>query len=130
MLWYETASIAEKKTSMKRIEFHLKNFKNYQAAILNIERQLEKRSSLQHHHMARQKLEEQKSQYELIVACIETALKELDEIEKQLIDYKYFRDWRMAKCAIEIGYSEKTLFLMKRQLMDQLLISLAAITDI
>lgn len=27
---------------MKRIEFHLKNFKNYQAAILNIERQLEK----------------------------------------------------------------------------------------
>ncbi len=130
MLWYETASIAEKKTSMKRIEFHLKNFKNYQAAILNIERQLEKRSSLQHHHTTRQKLEEQKSQYELIVACIETALKELDEIEKQLIDYKYFRDWRMAKCAIEIGYSEKTLFLMKRQLMDQLLISLAAITDI
>ncbi|WP_138825461.1 transcriptional regulator [Bacillus altitudinis] len=130
MLWYETASITEKKTSMKRIEFHLKNFKNYQAAILNIERQLEKRSYLQHHHMARQKLEEQKSQYELIVACIETALKELDEIEQKLIDYKYFRDWRMAKCAIEIGYSEKTLFLMKRQLMDQLLISLAAITDI
>lgn len=36
----------------------------------------------------------------------------------------------MAKCAMEIGYSEKTLFLMKRQLMDQLLISLAAITNI
>ncbi|PRR99533.1 transcriptional regulator [Bacillus sp. NMCN6] len=130
MLWYETASITEKKTSMKRIEFHLKNFKNYQAAILNIERQLEKR--IPHHldHMTRKKLEEQKNQYELIVACIETALKELDEIEQQLIDYKYFRDWRMAKCAMEIGYSEKTLFLMKRQLMDQLLISLAAITNI
>ncbi|MCY7707256.1 hypothetical protein MH062_17235, partial [Bacillus safensis] len=88
------------------------------------------RSSLQHHHMTRKKLEEQKNQYKLIVACIETALKELDEIEQQLIDYKYFRDWRMAKCAMEIGYSEKTLFLMKRQLMDQLLISLAAIINI
>ncbi|MDR0127033.1 MULTISPECIES: transcriptional regulator [Bacillus] len=130
MLWYETASITEKKASMKRIEFHLKNFKNYQAAILNIERKLEKRSTHHQDHMTRKKLEEQKSQYELIVACIETALKELDDIEQKLIDYKYFRDWRMAKCAIEIGYSEKTLFLMKRQLMDQLLISLAAITNI
>lgn len=90
MLWYETASITEKKTSMKRIEFHLKNFKNYQAAILNIERQLEKRSSLQHHHMARQKLEEQKSQYELIVACIETALKELDEMKRDSLIISIF----------------------------------------
>lgn len=130
MLWYETASITEKKVSIKRIEFHLKNFKNYQAAILNIERQLEKRGTLHQGHITRKKLEDQKNQYELIVACIETALKELDELEQQLIDYKYFRDWRMAKCAIEIGYSEKTLFLMKRQLMDQLLISLAAITNI
>ncbi|MFJ5963940.1 transcriptional regulator [Bacillus sp. NPDC093026] len=130
MLWYETASITEKKNSMKRIEFHLKNFKNYQAAILNIERQLEKRSPLHQDQLTWKKLEDQKSQYELIVACIETALKELDEIEQQLIDYKYFRDWRMAKCALEIGYSEKTLFLLKRQLMDQLLISLAAITNI
>jgi len=36
----------------------------------------------------------------------------------------------MGKCAMEIGYSEKTLFLMKKSLLDKLLVSLAAITNI
>lgn len=42
MLWYEIISEEERKTYIKRIEFHLRNWKNYKAAVLNLERRMEK----------------------------------------------------------------------------------------
>ena len=83
MLWYEIISEEERKTYIKRIEFHL-----------------------------------------------ETAVSELDELERKLVECRYIHYWSMGKCAMEIGYSEKTLFLMKKSLLDKLLVSLAAITNI
>ncbi|MED1738406.1 transcriptional regulator [Bacillus swezeyi] len=132
MLWYETISGDEKKTYIKRIEFHLRNWKNYKAAVLNLERRMDKeeQSGLVKETDMHYQIDAEKRLYQFLLDSMETALAELDEIERTLVEYRYIQNWSMGKCAIEIGYSEKTLFLLKKTLLDKLLVSLAAITNI
>ncbi len=132
LLWYETISEGEKKTYIKRIEFHLRNWKNYKAAVVNLERRMEKEDtgSFVKETEAHYQLDAEKRVYQFLLESMETALAELDEMERTLVEYRYIRNWSMGKCAMEIGYSEKTLFLLKKALLDKLLVSLAAITNI
>lgn len=132
LLWYETISEDEKKTYIKRIEFHLRNWKNYKAAVLNLERRMEKDEKGGHvkETEAYYQIGAEKKLYQFLLDSMETALAELDETERALVEYRYIHNWSMGKCAMEIGYSEKTLFLLKKALLDKLLVSLAAITNI
>ena len=41
---------------------------------------------------------------------METAVSELDELERKLVECRYIHNWSMGKCAMEIGYSEKRCF--------------------
>ncbi|MFN2746868.1 MULTISPECIES: hypothetical protein [Bacillus] len=132
MLWYESLSENEKKTYMKRIEFHLRNWKNYKAAVFNLERRMDKEaeSGLIKEADVNDQIASEKRLYQYLLDAMETALAELDEVERTFIEYRYFHNWSMGKCAMEIGCSEKTLFLMKKALLDKLLVSLVAITNI
>ncbi|MCY7753790.1 transcriptional regulator [Bacillus haynesii] len=133
MLWYEIISEEERKTYIKRIEFHLRNWKNYKAAVLNLERRMEKEQKnglAVKERNAEYQIDVEKRLYQFLLDSMETAVSELDELERKLVECRYIHNWSMGKCAMEIGYSEKTLFLMKKSLLDKLLVSLAAITNI
>ncbi|MSN99284.1 transcriptional regulator [Bacillus paralicheniformis] len=133
MLWYEIISEEERKTYIKRIEFHLRNWKNYKAAVLNLERRMEKEQKnglAVKERNAEYQIDTEKRLYQFLLDSMETAVSELDELERKLVECRYIHNWSMGKCAMEIGYSEKTLFLMKKSLLDKLLVSLAAITNI
>jgi DNA-directed RNA polymerase specialized sigma24 family protein len=79
---------------------------------------------------AEYQIDAEKRLYQFLLDSMETAVSELDELERKLVECRYIHNWSMGKCAMEIGYSEKTLFLMKKSLLDKLLVSLAAITNI
>lgn len=133
LLWYEIISEEERKTYIKRIEFHLRNWKNYKAAVLNLERRMEKEQKnglAVKERNAEYQIDAEKRLYQFLLDSMETAVSELDELERKLVECRYIHNWSMGKCAMEIGYSEKTLFLMKKSLLDKLLVSLAAITNI
>jgi len=133
LLWYEIISEEERKTYIKRIEFHLRNWKNYKAAVLNLERRMEKEQKnglAVKERNAEYQIDVEKRLYQFLLDSMETAVSELDELERKLVECRYIHNWSMGKCAMEIGYSEKTLFLMKKSLLDKLLVSLAAITNI
>lgn len=133
LLWYEIISEEERKTYIKRIEFHLRNWKNYKAAVLNLERRMEKEQKnglAVKERNAEYQIDTEKRLYQFLLDSMETAVSELDELERKLVECRYIHNWSMGKCAMEIGYSEKTLFLMKKSLLDKLLVSLAAITNI
>ncbi|MCY8036566.1 transcriptional regulator [Bacillus paralicheniformis] len=133
MLWYEIISEEERKTYIKRIEFHLRNWKNYKAAVLNLERRMEKEQKnglTVKERNAEYQIDAEKRLYQFLLDSMETAVSELDELERKLVECRYIHNWSMGKCAMEIGYSEKTLFLMKKSLLAKLLVSLAAITNI
>nr|MDH3155185.1 transcriptional regulator [Bacillus licheniformis] len=133
MLWYEIISEEERKTYIKRIEFHLRNWKNYKAAVLNLERRMEKEQKnglTVKERNAEYQIDAEKRLYQFLLDSMETAVSELDELERKLVECRYIHNWSMGKCAMEIGYSEKTLFLMKKSALDKPLVSLAAITNI
>lgn len=133
LLWYEIISEEERKTYIKRIEFHLRNWKNYKAAVLNLERRMEKEQKnglTVKERNAEYQIDAEKRLYQFLLDSMETAVSELDELERKLVECRYIHNWSMGKCAMEIGYSEKTLFLMKKSLLAKLLVSLAAITNI
>lgn len=133
LLWYEIISEEERKTYIKRIEFHLRNWKNYKAAVLNLERRMEKEQKnglTVKERNAEYQIDAEKRLYQFLLDSMETAVSELDELERKLVECRYIHNWSMGKCAMEIGYSEKTLFLMKKSPLDKPLVSLAAITNI
>lgn len=122
LLWYEIISEEERKTYIKRIEFHLRNWKNYKAAVLNLERRMEKEQKnglTVKERNAEYQIDAEKRLYQFLLDSMETAVSELDELERKLVECRYIHNWSMGKCAMEIGYSEKTLFLMKKSPLDK-----------
>ncbi|MDR4410625.1 transcriptional regulator, partial [Bacillus anthracis] len=58
---------------------------------------------------------------------IDISLSELTELEYKFVEYRYFKNWTIEKSALEIGYSDKALFVIRNQVMDKLLISLGSV---
>lgn len=126
-----------RKSYVKNIEKHLKNYKFYLKAIVNIEKQFSKFSSNEFSNNSLPlKLSDNKSMQsirnelnilKLITENIEDALEELDDVELQYIECRYFKKWSINKSALEMGYSDKALFPIRNQLMEKLLILLGSI---
>lgn len=145
-----------KRSQIKKIELALRQYKSYIVGVRNLQKQLdfimpamtasyelregsngafvlnsttekyaidriESKRALDIHDKIRQ--------YELIVGCIDEALVEVNEQEKEFVTYRYFSGWSIAKCAAEMGYSEQNLFLIRKQLMNKLLISLTTVLE-
>ncbi|MEM5659689.1 hypothetical protein AAHB50_30105 [Bacillus toyonensis] len=78
----------------------------------------------------RSQIELELQQYVFIIEAIDNALENIEEVERDFITYRYFYNWTIDKCALKIGYSDKTLFLIRNQVIKKFLISLGCITII
>lgn len=126
-----------RKSYVKNIEKHLKNYKFYLKAIVNIEKQFTKFSSNEFsnnslpqelsNNESMQSIKNKLNFLKFITENIDDALEELNDVELQYIECRYFKKWSINKSALEMGYSDKALFPIRNQLMEKLLILLGSI---
>ncbi|UXM87761.1 transcriptional regulator [Bacillus subtilis] len=128
------------KKLVKNIEKHLKNYNNYKVAILNLSKQLEFIATNDNMEIFKEsidddcefqasvdKLASELQHIKLLKDSIDISLSELTELEYRFVQYRYFKNWTIEKSALEIGYSDKALFVIRNQVMDKLLISLGSV---
>lgn len=146
-----------KRKAIKKIEMYLRNYNHYIVGIKNMKRQLDFimpnmtaryelsegssgtfniSSSTEKYAIDRieskraLELHESIQKYELIVNSIDGALKELEPIEKDFINLRYFKLKTIQQTAIDLGYSEKYVFNLRNGIMDKLIISLKGLLTI
>lgn len=70
-------------------------------------------------------LREEIERNKIIIESIDNAMNELSEVEKRFIILRYFESKPIAEVTEALGYAEvKTIFRIRRQVLDKLLISL------
>lgn len=141
----------ERDKRIKRIEHHLRNYKTYKVGLYNLKKQLDYimpsmtatyelangssgtfniKSDTEKYAIDRIEskkalmIHENISQYELIIGSIEKALENLEDIEKEFVDERYFKGKPINHIVNKLGFSEKYVFTIRNQVMDKLLISL------
>lgn len=140
MYTLQEISKPKRKKLVKNIEKHLKNYNNYKVAILNLSKQLEFIATNDNMEIFKEsidddckfqesvnKLSSELQHIKLLKDSIDISLSELTELEYRFVQYRYFKNWTIEKSALEIGYSDKALFVIRNQVMDKLLISLGSV---
>ncbi|MCY7901452.1 transcriptional regulator [Bacillus inaquosorum] len=140
MYTLQEISKPKRKKLVKNIEKHLKNYNNYKVAILNLSKQLEFIATNDNLEIFKEsvdddcefqesvdKLASELQHIKLLKDSIDISLSELTELEYRFVQYRYFKNWTIEKSALEIGYSDKALFVIRNQVMDKLLISLGSV---
>ncbi|MCC2248894.1 sigma-70 family RNA polymerase sigma factor [Virgibacillus sp. AGTR] len=137
------------KQNLKKLESHLKNYKIYKSAIRNLQKQLEFlvpelivkyknscfnknfRLSLEQEttldNISKEKaikLCEYLFYYRVIVNSIDEAIEELNEIDYNFVVCRYIENYSIIQTSLELGYSEKYIFNIRKQVLNKLLISL------
>jgi len=75
-------------------------------------------------------LKEEIERYQIITKCIENAMEELNENEKQFVILRYFEFKPMAVVTEALGYAEqKSIYRIRRHVLDKLLISLNSLLN-
>jgi hypothetical protein len=149
----------QNKTTKERIlENHLRLFKTYQVGIKNCEQQLEyimpslitnygidsggtsfftisnptEKFALDRIEGKRAlDLREEIERYRLITSCIQNALDDLKEKERDFVEYRYFECLPIQEVKFKLGYSEdKSVFRIRRHVLDKLVISLSNLFSI
>lgn len=152
MIIYNSRNSGKTKSLKEKIiENHLKFFKFYQIGIKNCQQQLDYiMPSLVATYGATEKgsfwfipnntenvaldrlesktaldLKEEIERFKLITNSVENAVAELTEIEKQFVHLRYFESKPMAIVTNALGYAEeKSVYRIRRHVLDKLLISL------
>jgi RinA family phage transcriptional activator len=76
-------------------------------------------------------LREEIERYKLITSCIDNALEDLKDKERDFIEYRYFDCLPIQEVKSKLGYSEdKSVFRIRRHVLDKLLISLSNLFSI
>lgn len=146
-----------KQQRFKKIETHLRNYRNYQAGIKNLQIQLDYilpnitakyeisegsvgsfvfKSTTEDFAIDRiegkraLQLHEDIAIFQLIIDSIDNAVKELEPHEKQFVKLRYFQNWTYGKTALEMGYTERNLFFVRQNVRDKLMISLKNILNL
>jgi DNA-directed RNA polymerase specialized sigma subunit len=145
-------------TKERILENHLRLFKTYQVGIKNCEQQLEyimpslitsygidsggtsffsisnptEKFALDRIEGKRAlDLREEIERYKLITFCIQNALDDLKEKECDFVEYRYFECLPIQEVKFKLGYSEdKSVFRIRRHVLDKLLISLSNLFSI
>jgi DNA-directed RNA polymerase specialized sigma subunit len=74
---------------------------------------------------------EQMEQYRLVIALIDNALNELDEKQKAFVQHRYFSNLKMYEVKAKMNVSEeKTLYRIRRQVLDKFEISLSSLANL
>lgn len=143
--------------NIKRLEYHLRNYQTYEVGIRNLKRQLDYimpditanyelaqgssgtfniRSDTEKYAIDRIEskkaldLHESIRRYELIISAIDESMNGLEEIEREFIKCRYFKNMSFAKTAQELTSSEKHIYNVRNVTFNKLLISLRGILDI
>jgi DNA-directed RNA polymerase specialized sigma subunit len=76
-------------------------------------------------------LTEEIAHYNLIISSIDNALSELDPKQKEFVKHRYFTGLKMHEVKAKMGMSEeKTLYRIRRQVLDKFLISLSSLVKL
>jgi len=116
----------------KEIEHILKNYRTYQVAIKNIERELKSDhngrdgGSICYEDKVRYMCHE-KERYINIIESIESSLDIMGESEKEFIKERYFENYSIRKIAMNMNYSEKYIFSIRKRVLEKLEISLVGV---
>lgn len=143
-----------KKRNIKKIEQYLRSYRNYVIGIKSLQKQLDHimpditvsyevsegstgtfniKSDTENYAIDRIEskqatmIYEDIANYQIIIDSIDSAVSNLDSIQKKFIELRYFDKKTIAEVSIELGYSEKYIFNLRKQIMDELLISLRAL---
>jgi RinA family phage transcriptional activator len=143
-----------RKAQIRELENHLRHYKAYKVGIENIKQQLEWiMPSMTAQYSANEgssgtfnisskveqavldrleskqalDLHEEMARFQLIVDCIDRALKELEDSEHVFVVQRYFQKKSIPAVAEVLGYHEKYLQKIRNNLMEKLLISLSNI---
>lgn len=135
----------------RTIENHLRYYKTYQVGIKNCEKQLEyimpslvTKCGIDHNgafffivndteKVAVDRIEgkraldlkEEIERFKIITASIENAMKELQSLEQQFVQYRYFECLPIQEVKTKLGYSEeKSVYRIRRHVLDKMMISL------
>lgn len=140
MYTLQEISKPKRKKLVKNIEKHLKNYNNYKVAILNLSKQLEFIATNDNMEIFKESIDDdcefqesvdklagELQHIKLLKDSIDISLSELTELEYRFVQYRYFKNWTIEKSTLEIGYSDKALFVIRNQVMDKLLISLGSV---
>jgi DNA-directed RNA polymerase specialized sigma subunit len=74
---------------------------------------------------------EEIEEYKVILACIDNALAELSDRQKQFVKYRYFEGLKMYEVKDKMGLAEeRTLYRIRRQVLDRFEISLAGLMNL
>lgn len=69
--------------------------------------------------------------YKIIISSIDNALTELDEKQKNFVNYRYFNHLKMYEVKAKMNVSEeKTLYRIRRQVLDKFAISLSSLINL
>ena len=152
-----TKEDTRKKKEFKIIEGHLRNYRNYQAGIKNMNKQMDYimpgitasyelreesigafvfSSSTEKYAIDRieskraLQLHEDIMIYQLIINSIDIALAALDDDEREFVELRYFNNHSILVIAEKMGYSERQVFLIRNSVRDILGISLKNLVNL
>lgn len=136
-----------------KIEKHLKNYKKYKISIQNMKRQLDHmfpkittafdnkegttgtftfKSDTEDYAIKRAEKKAETewliNHYTIIIESIDSAMKQLDPIEKEFVEMKYFNDVHMKKIAYTLKTSYRTIYDIKSKVKKEFIITLKNLT--
>lgn len=141
----------------KKIENHLKNYRNYKIGIDNMQRDLDYLMpditanyevsegssgafvfSSKTENYAIDRIESKRALdlhegiklYKHVVESVEAAVDELEPTEQKYINYRYYLGWSVEKTARKLGYSYNHMTRIRESVKNQLCISLRNIVDL
>lgn len=143
--------LKDKTEKYKRLENHLRNYKQYQTAINVLTEQLDylipgfqvdNKNEVNFHLNAegeRQQpidcssslkallIHEELIQKKMTLGSIDKALEQLNQIEREYVKIRYIEDKSVVATAMELGYSEKYIFNIRKRVLEKLLIPLSGL---
>lgn len=112
-----------RKSYVKNIEIHLKNYNIYLKAIVNMEKKFTKFSlnEFSNNYLPLELIDNKAMQsignaLSFLKLIIENIGDALEELNRQYIERRYFKKWSINKSALEMGYSDKALFKIRREI--------------
>lgn len=144
-----------KSDEFKKIEKHLKNYKSYRIGMTNMKKQLEhlfpmitasyemregtsgtfsNNSTTEDFAIKRAEkkaeMEWYIQTYELVTSSIDSAIKQLDPLEKEFVEKRYLENVNIKTVAVNLGYSLRSTYNIKEEVKEKFLITLQNLTHI
>jgi DNA-directed RNA polymerase specialized sigma subunit len=147
--------LKERSAKYKLLENHLRNYKQYKVAISILQEQLDylipgfhASYQIDNNNKAHFQLNtdrelpqsidrssslkalfiyEELIQKKMVLDSIEKSLEQLNQTEEKYVNLRYFQEKSVVATSMELGYSEKYIFQLRKKVLDKLLIPLSGL---